>query len=131
MSIARRVLIVEDQPSIRRVLELNLAARGYHVHTAVTGASALGLARCCRPDLIILDLGLPDMDGLEVIARVRSFSAAAILVISARDTRTAEAAVMAAGASGFLPKPFVMDDLVVRVRAALCPGAVPGKRTGS
>jgi len=79
VNMGRHVLIVEDEPSMHQVLRLNLAVRGYRVDTAVTGMSALGLARRRCPDLIILDLGLPDIDGLEVIARVRDFSAAPIL----------------------------------------------------
>jgi two-component system KDP operon response regulator KdpE len=130
----RRVLVVEDERAIRQVLRLNLAARGYLVDTAVTGRSAVDLVQRWRPDLVILDLGLPDMDGLEVIARVRGFSAAPILVISARDTPTAQAAAIAAGASGFLLKPFGIEDFVARVGAALrpdacldgCLGASPG-----
>jgi two-component system KDP operon response regulator KdpE len=130
VNMGRHVLIVEDEPSMHQVLRLNLAVRGYRVDTAVTGMSALGLARRRCPDLIILDLGLPDIDGLEVIARVRDFSAAPILVISARDTPAAEMAVIAAGASDFLLKPFGIDDLIARVRAALPLDACLGERSG-
>jgi two-component system KDP operon response regulator KdpE len=121
VSMRRRVLVVEDQQSIRRVIELNLAARSYQVDAAATGAAALSLARQRKPDLIILDLGLPDMDGLAVIIGVRAFSAAPIVVISARDSGPEKAAVVAAGADGFLAKPFGMDDLVALVQAAGCP----------
>ncbi len=142
MSMCRRLLVVEDQQSIRRVIELSLAARSYQVNVAATGAAALSLVRRRRPDLIILDLGLPDMDGLTVITAVRAFSAAPIVVISARDSGPAEAAAMAAGADGFLAKPFGMDDLVALVRAAGCaagalvraagcPAALAAERTGS
>jgi two-component system KDP operon response regulator KdpE len=124
------VLVVEDEPAMRQVLRLNLAARGYRVGTAVTGMAALGRARRRCPDLIILDLGLPDIDGLEVIARMRGFSAAPILVVSARDTPTAETSAIAAGASDFLLKPFGIDDLVARLRAALPLGACLGERSG-
>ena len=130
MNMGRHVLVVEDEPSIRRVLRLNLAARGYRVDMAVTGTAALGLAQRRCPDLIILDLGLPDIDGLEVISRVRDFSAAPILVISARDTPAAQTAAMAAGASGFLLKPFGIGDLIAWVRAALPLGACLGQRSG-
>lgn len=130
MNMGRHVLVVEDEPSMRQVLRLNLAARGYRVDTAVTGMSALGQAQRRCPDLIILDLGLPDIDGLEVIARVRDFSATPILVISARDTPTAETAAIAAGASDFLPKPFGIDDLIARIRAALPLAACLGERSG-
>jgi two-component system, OmpR family, KDP operon response regulator KdpE len=131
VSMCRRLLVVEDQQSIRRVIELSLAARSYQVDVAATGAAALSLARRRGPDLIILDLGLPDMDGLAVITAVRAFSAAPIVVISARDSGPAEAAAMAAGADGFLAKPFGMDDLVALVRAAGCPAALAAERTGS
>ena len=105
----------DDQQPMRRVLELSLTAHGYAVDGAATGASALERA----PDLIVLDLGLPDMDGLQVIAGVREFSAVPILVISARDAETAEAAARAAGADDYLTKPFEIGQLVGRVRAAL------------
>jgi CheY-like chemotaxis protein len=114
-----RVLVVDDQQSMRRVLELSLSAHGYEVDGAATGASALERARQRTPDLIVLDLGLPDMDGLEVIAGVRAFSAVPILVISARDAETAAARARAAGADDYLTKPFEIGQLVGRVRAAL------------
>ncbi len=128
-----RVLIVEDQRALRRVLELSLAARGYQVDSAASGASALDLARQCHPRLIILDLGLPDMDGLEVVARVRAVCAVPILVISARDAEVAKIGAMDAGASDYLAKPFGMDELVRRVRAILassraCAGGEGGGR---
>jgi CheY-like chemotaxis protein len=123
-----RVLVVDDQKSMRRVLELSLTAHGYAVDGAATGRSALELARQRRPDLIILDLGLPDMDGLQVIAGVRAFSAVPILVISARDAGMAEARAEAAGADDYLAKPFEIGDLLGRVRAAL-PPAVAGERS--
>jgi two-component system, OmpR family, KDP operon response regulator KdpE len=131
VSMRRRVLVVEDQQSIRRVIELNLAARSYQVDAAATGAAALSLALRRKPDLIILDLGLPDMDGLAVIAAVRAFSAAPIVVISARDSGPEQAAVVAAGADGFLAKPFGMDDLVALVQAAGCFAALAAERAGS
>jgi CheY-like chemotaxis protein len=109
----------DDQQPMRRVLELSLTAHGYAVDGAATGASALERARQRVPDLIVLDLGLPDMDGLQVIAGVREFSAVPILVISARDAETAEAAARAAGADDYLTKPFEIGQLVGRVRAAL------------
>src|ERR1035441_8726249 len=95
------------------------SSRMMGISRSMSGMSALGQAQRRCPDLIILDLGLPDIDGLEVIARVRDFSAMPILVISARDTPTAETAAIAAGASDFLPKPFGIDDLIARIRAAL------------
>jgi CheY-like chemotaxis protein len=114
-----RVLVVDDQKSMRRVLELSLTAHGYEVDVAATGMSALERARQRPPNIIVLDLGLPDMDGLQVIAGVREFSAVPILVISARDAETAEVAARAAGADDYLAKPFEIGQLVGRVRAAL------------
>jgi two-component system KDP operon response regulator KdpE len=116
-----RVLIIEDQQPLRRVLELNLAARGLQVDNAASGIPALGLARRNSPRLIIVDLGLPGMDGLEVITRLRAFCAAPILVISARDSVTAAEDALAAGADDYLGKPFAIDDLISRIQA-LCAG---------
>jgi two-component system KDP operon response regulator KdpE len=104
---------------MRRVLELSLAAHGYRVDSAATGAAALAQARQQPPDLIVLDLGLPDLDGLQVIAAVRAFSAAPIVVISARDAEAAEDRARAAGADDYLAKPFEIGQLIGRVRAAL------------
>lgn len=120
---AGRVLVVDDQQSMRRVLQLSLTAHGYEVDGAATGRSALGQARRRPPNLIILDLGLPDMDGLQVIAGVRAFSAVPILVISARDAATEEARARTAGADDYLAKPFEIGALVSRVRAVLPPAA--------
>jgi two-component system KDP operon response regulator KdpE len=114
---AGRLLVVDDDAALRRVLELNLAARGYQVDLAATGELALGLARR-RPDLIIVDLVLPDMDGLEIISYVRTFSAVPIVVISAREAGEATAVALRAGADGYVEKPFGIDDLVARIRAA-------------
>ena len=114
---AGRLLVVDDDAALRRVLELNLAARGYQVDLAATGELALGLARR-RPDLIIVDLVLPDMDGLEIISYVRTFSAVPIVVISAREAGEAQTVALRAGADGYVEKPFGIDDLVARIRAA-------------
>ncbi|HEY6481327.1 MAG TPA: response regulator [Streptosporangiaceae bacterium] len=124
-----RVLVVDDQPAMRRVLELSLAAHGYRVDSAATGAAALARARQEPPDLMILDLGLPDLDGLQVIAEVRTFSAVPIVVMSARDAEAAEARARAAGADDYLTKPFEIGQLVSRVRAAL-PSAAGRARGG-
>jgi two-component system, OmpR family, KDP operon response regulator KdpE len=119
---AGRLLVVDDDAALRRVLELSLAARGYQVGLAATGELALGLARR-HPDLIIVDLVLPDMDGLEVISYVRTFSAVPIVVISAREAAEATAVALRAGADDYVVKPFGIDDLVARIRAALRPAA--------
>ena len=119
-----RVLVVDDEPQIRRTLELNLAARGYQVDLAASGAAALELARR-HPDLVIVDLGLPGMDGLEVVARLRASSKVPIMVLSARDTEETKIAALDAGADDYVTKPFGMGELVARVRAALRRAAPP------
>ena len=120
-----RVLVADDEPQILRALRINLRVRNYEVDTAATGSEALTTAGRHPPDLVLLDLGLPDLDGLQVIAAVRAFSAVPILVISARDAAAAEARARAAGADGYLAKPFEIGELVGRVRAAL-PSRQPG-----
>jgi len=114
-----RVLIVEDDAPLARALGINLRARHYDVDIAGTGTGALRLAARTPPDLVILDLGLPDMDGTEVIAGLAGWSAAPILVLSARNGQADKVAALDAGAVDFVVKPFGMDELLARVRAAL------------
>lgn len=118
MVAAQRILLVEDDPSLRRVVELNLAARGYQVDLAASGTAALELTER-RPDLVVVDLGLPDMDGIDLIARLRASLTTAILVTSASDVRTAKGAALGAGADEFIAKPFGVDQLLSAVRAIL------------
>jgi two-component system KDP operon response regulator KdpE len=113
------VLVVEDEPGMRRALELNLRARGYDVMVAATGAEGLRAAGRHPPDLVVLDLGLPDLTGLEVIAGLRGWWSAPILVLSARADASDKIDALDAGADDYLTKPFVMDELVARLRAAL------------
>jgi two-component system, OmpR family, KDP operon response regulator KdpE len=120
-----RVLIVDDEPQIRRTLELNLAARGFDVDQAATGEIALDIAGRRHPDLVILDLGLPGIDGIDVVKRLREWSRVPILVLSAREHETAKVAALEAGADDYVTKPFGMDELVARVRAALRRAAPP------
>jgi two-component system KDP operon response regulator KdpE len=122
---AGRVLIVDDEPQIRRTLELNLAARGFEVDQASTGELALDLASRRHPDLVILDLGLPGMDGIDVVRRIREWSRVPILVLSARENEAAKVAALEAGADDYVTKPFGMNELVARVRAALRRSAPP------
>jgi two-component system KDP operon response regulator KdpE len=110
---------VDDEPQIRRTLELNLAVRGYLVELAGSGEAALELAARRHPDLVILDLGLPGVDGLDVVRTLRSWSNVPILVLSARGTERAKVLALDAGADDYVTKPFGMDELVARVRAAL------------
>jgi two-component system KDP operon response regulator KdpE len=120
-----RVLIVDDEPQIRRTLELNLAARGFEVDQAASGEVALDIAGRRHPDLVILDLGLPGIDGIEVVKKLREWSRVPILVLSAREHETAKVAALEAGADDYVTKPFGMDELVARVRAALRRAAPP------
>jgi two-component system KDP operon response regulator KdpE len=125
---ASRVLVVDDERQIRRTLELNLAARGYLVDLASTGEAALELAARRNPDLVILDLGLPGTDGIVVVESLRRHSKVPIVVLSARDGERAKVAALDAGADDYVTKPFGMDELIARVRAALRRAAPPDEQ---
>jgi two-component system KDP operon response regulator KdpE len=114
-----RVLVVDDDQALARALSINLKARHYDVETAGTGTDALRLAARRPPDLVILDLGLPDLDGTEVIAGLTGWSTAPIIVLSARDRQADKVAALDAGAADFVVKPFGMDELLARLRAAV------------
>jgi two-component system, OmpR family, KDP operon response regulator KdpE len=114
-----RVLIVEDEPQLRRALGINLRARRYDVVTVADGAGALRAAAASPPDLVILDLGLPDMDGVEVVHGLRGWTRIPIIILSARDSQDDKVAALDAGADDYLTKPFGMDELLARMRAAL------------
>jgi two-component system KDP operon response regulator KdpE len=114
-----RVLVVDDEPQLQRALTTNLRARGYEVDNAVTGERALELAARHHPDAVILDLGLPGIDGIEVVRGLRGWSQVPILVLSARDGEAAKVAALDAGADDYVTKPFGMDELLARLRAAL------------
>ncbi len=114
-----KVLVVDDEPQIVRALRINLSVRGYEVITAGTGAAALRAAADKHPDVIILDLGLPDMDGIEVLAGLRGWSAAPVIVLSARTDSTDKVEALDAGADDYVTKPFGMDELLARLRAAV------------
>jgi two-component system KDP operon response regulator KdpE len=113
------VLIVDDDPNLSRALRINLTARGYEVHVA--GDATTGLAAASRhpPDLAIVDLGLPDLDGLRVVEGLRGWTAVPIIVLSARDSEASKVAALDGGADDYVTKPFGMDELLARVRAAL------------
>jgi two-component system KDP operon response regulator KdpE len=123
-----RVLIVEDEPQLRRALGINLRARRYEVEAVADGAGALRAAATSLPDLIILDLGLPDMDGVEVVHGLRGWSRIPIIILSARDSQDDKVEALDAGADDYLTKPFGMDELLARMRAALRRGQ-PGQDT--
>lgn len=112
------VLIVEDDPQLLRALQINLRTRGYHPVTAIDGASALEAASKHRPDLVLLDLGLPDMDGVQVIAGLRAWSQVPIIVLSARHGPEDKVEALDAGADDYVTKPFGLDELLARLRAA-------------
>lgn len=114
-----RVLVVDDEPQIVRALEINLKARGYEVHTADRGADALSTAGQHPPDLVILDLGLPDFDGVDVIRGLRGWTMAPILVLSGRTDSTDKVEALDAGADDYMTKPFGIDELLARLRAVL------------
>jgi two-component system KDP operon response regulator KdpE len=113
------VLVIDDEQQIRRTLEINLQARGYDVALAADGRSALTIAARVKPDVVILDLGLPDLDGLEVLQGLRGWSAVPIIVLSARDNEKDKVAALDAGADDYVAKPFGIDELVARLRAAM------------
>jgi two-component system KDP operon response regulator KdpE len=114
-----RVLIVDDDPELLRALSINLRARRYEVVLATDGAAALRQASSTLPDLVILDLGLPDMNGTEVIAGLRGWTKVPIVVLSAREGQADKVDALDVGADDYLTKPFGMDELLARVRAAL------------
>ena len=112
-----RVLVIDDEPQILRALRINLRARQYEVYTAQTGAQALAEAAHHPPDLVILDLGLPDLDGVEVIGGLRGWTDAPIIVLSGRADSTDKVEALDAGADDYVTKPFGMDELLARMRA--------------
>jgi two-component system KDP operon response regulator KdpE len=113
------VLAVDDEPQILRALRTSLSARGHDVVTAPNGESALDELAGREPDLVILDLGLPGIDGVEVIRRLRSWSTVPVIVLSVRDAQADKVAALDAGADDYVTKPFAMDELLARMRAVL------------
>jgi two-component system, OmpR family, KDP operon response regulator KdpE len=117
--VSTTVLVVDDEPQILRALRINLTARGYEVHTAADGQEALRVAAQAKPDVIVLDLGLPDMDGATVIEGLRGWTTVPILVLSARTDSGDKVSALDAGADDYVTKPFGMDELLARLRAAV------------
>ena len=126
-----QVLVVEDQPQLRRALQINLRARQYEVATATTGRDALAVAAASPPDAMILDLGLPDVDGTEVIVAFRGWSRAPIIVLSGRTSPGDKIGALDAGADDYVTKPFAMGELLARLRAALRRDEVSGGGAGA
>lgn len=114
-----RVLVVDDDPTIARTLRINLKARGMQVETVGCGADALSTCEEAMPDLVVLDLGLPDLDGVEVLRRLRTFSSVPVVVLSARQESDDKVEALDEGADDYVTKPFGIEELMARVRAAL------------
>jgi two-component system KDP operon response regulator KdpE len=114
---ATRILVVDDDPQILRALRINLRARAYEVDVAADGATALRIAATSRPDLVVLDLGLPDMDGADVIRGLRGWATVPIIVLSGRVGSGDKVAALDAGADDYVTKPFGVDELLARIRA--------------
>jgi two-component system KDP operon response regulator KdpE len=114
-----RVLVVDDEPGLRRALAINLRARGYDVDVAADGSAALAAASGQPPDVVVLDLGLPDMDGTQVIEGLRGWTQVPIIVLSARAGEPDKVVALDAGADDYVTKPFGMDELLARLRAAV------------
>jgi two-component system KDP operon response regulator KdpE len=128
---ARRILVVDDDLQILRALRINLTAHGYHVIVAPDGRSALRAAADAHPDVVVLDLGLPDMDGTEVIAGLRGWTRMPIIVLTARHASAAMVKALDAGADDYVTKPFGMAELLARLRAAVRRSAVWSADSGA
>lgn len=114
-----KVLVVDDEPQIRRALRTSLEAHGYEVFTVGTGEEGVVGAADLAPDLVLLDLGLPDVDGTEVIRRIRAFSDVPVIILSVRESQLDKVKALDAGADDFVTKPFGMEELLARARAAM------------
>jgi two-component system KDP operon response regulator KdpE len=123
------VLVIDDEPQILRALRINLSVRGYDVITASSGAAALRAAAERRPDVVVLDLGLPDMSGIDVLAGLRGWMTAPVVVLSARTDPSEKVEALDAGADDYVTKPFSMDEFLARLRAAVRRGAAAASDT--
>jgi two-component system KDP operon response regulator KdpE len=114
-----RILVVDDEPQIRKALSVNLTARGYEVDTAATGEEALARAAAHLPDLVLLDIGLPGIDGIAVVEGLRGWTTVPIIMLSVRDAEEDKVRALDAGADDYVTKPFGMNEVLARLRAAL------------
>jgi two-component system KDP operon response regulator KdpE len=112
------ILVIDDEIQIRRFLRVSLEANGFHVHEAASGQDGLVQMTLLKPDVVILDLGLPDMDGLDVLRRIREWSHTPVIVLSVRDADDDKIALLDAGADDYLTKPFSMGEMLARLRMA-------------
>ncbi len=120
------IVIIEDDPQIRRFLRAGLQAHDFEIHEAETGKLGLIMAATRKPDLIVLDLGLPDMDGVEVIKKLREWTSRPVIILSARNMEADKVEALDAGADDYLTKPFGIDELLARIRVALRHASRPG-----
>ncbi|SDG28444.1 response regulator transcription factor [Dyella sp. 333MFSha] len=116
---APRVLVIDDEAQIRRFLDIGLRAEGYHVLLASTGQEGLGLAATQSPDVVILDIGLPDLEGHDVLREIRQWSQVPVLMLSVRDTEAEKVRALDAGANDYVTKPFGIQELMARLRVLL------------
>ncbi|SFT29413.1 response regulator [Paenibacillus sp. BC26] len=114
-----RILIIDDEPQIRKLLQVSLQAHHFDIHTAATGEDGVYQASIIHPDLIVLDLGLPDISGMEVLRRVREWSRIPVIVLTAKDREDDKIAALDGGADDYVTKPFGMGELLARIRVAL------------
>jgi len=122
------ILVVEDDPQIRRFLKLGLKSHGYKCHECPSGEEGLGELKSLRPELVILDLGLPDMDGLDFIGKARTWTRVPILVLTVRDREQDKIRLLDQGADDYLTKPFAMGELLARIRVALRHSQIQSRR---
>lgn len=126
-STAPRVLVIDDEAQIRRFLDIGLRAEGYQVLLASTGEEGLGLAATQSPDLVVLDIGLPDMEGHDVLRELRRWSAVPVLMLSVRDAESEKVKALDTGANDYVTKPFGIQELMARLRVLLRQGAKAGE----
>jgi two-component system KDP operon response regulator KdpE len=124
-----KILVVDDEPQMIRVLRINLLARQYEVVTAGTGQGALDAARQDRPDIVVLDLGLPDLDGVEVIRRLRTWTKVPVIVLSGRADSHDKVDALDAGADDYVTKPFSVEELLARIRVVARRQSTPSEQT--
>ncbi|HEX2922956.1 MAG TPA: response regulator [Chloroflexota bacterium] len=130
-TLGAHILVVDDEPGILRAVRIVLDRRGFRVHEAASGMEALDSYKRQRPDLILLDLGLPDIEGLEVIRQIRATSSVPIVVLSVRETEQDKVAALDLGADDYLTKPFGIEELLARIRVALRHGLAAGSGTAA
>ena len=114
-----RILVIDDEPEIRKFLEISLRSQGYAVTLAPTARAGLAEFSALHPDLVVLDLGLPDLDGAEVLERLRAVSEVPVIVLTVRSGETQKVALLDAGANDYVTKPFGIQELMARIRLAL------------